>query len=279
MNNALFHLTGLTLAGSAQPRLNAVTLQIPRGVTAIVGLSGAGKTSLLNVLAGFETGFSGDLKMNVSADATHRLPLFWVPQNGGLWPHLSAEQHLEVSSNTAEFARKISVKLRRCSKKQTNFSSPSISIIAATRYRLSYLRGAFAVRYGVGSGDAGRCLAARRTSQSCGSGSKTDLLEYRARIVAAENLSMIFTSHEPEAVLRHAEHVICLHDGSVVFEGPVRTLYDHPPEACLGVSGPLELVLRGRSVGVAGRTCSRAQMSPCGRSGWRFNTRRLQVLN
>ena len=78
------------------------------------------------------------------------------------------------------------------------------------------------------------------------------------RIVAAENLSMIFTSHEPEAVLRHAEHVICLHDGSVVFEGPVRTLYDHPPEACLGAFlGPLNwfhaeeasVLLAGHAVG------------------------------
>ena len=78
------------------------------------------------------------------------------------------------------------------------------------------------------------------------------------RIVAAENLSMIFTSHEPEAVLRHAEHVICLHDGSVVFEGPVRTLYDHPPDACLGAFlGPLNwfraeeasVLLAGHAVG------------------------------
>ncbi|MEJ7595206.1 MAG: ATP-binding cassette domain-containing protein [Planctomycetaceae bacterium] len=60
------------------------------------------------------------------------------------------------------------------------------------------------------------------------------------RIVAEENISMVFTSHEPETVLRYAEHVICLHNGSVAFEGPVRTLYDNPPDAHAGAFlGPL----------------------------------------
>jgi ABC-type sulfate/molybdate transport systems ATPase subunit len=51
---------------------------------------------------------------------------------------------------------------------------------------------------------------------------------------------MVFTSHEPETVLRHAEHVICLQDGVVVFEGSVKTLYDDPPDARMGAFlGPL----------------------------------------
>ena len=60
------------------------------------------------------------------------------------------------------------------------------------------------------------------------------------QFVAEENISMIFTSHEPETVLRQAEHVICLHDGSAVFEGSVRSLYDNPPNALVGAFlGPL----------------------------------------
>ena len=69
MSDSLFRLHKLTLPGSDVPRLNSVTLQIPCGVTAIVGLSGAGKTSLLNVLAGFETGFSGELTSGVATGA------------------------------------------------------------------------------------------------------------------------------------------------------------------------------------------------------------------
>ena len=69
---------------------------------------------------------------------------------------------------------------------------------------------------------------------------KPDYWRIVRQIVAEENTSMVFTSHEPETVLRHAEHVICLHDGSVVFDGAVRTLYDDPPNALIGAFlGPL----------------------------------------
>jgi ABC-type Fe3+/spermidine/putrescine transport system ATPase subunit len=42
-------------------RLHEVSVAIRTGVTAIVGWSGAGKTSLLNLLAGFERPDSGTL--------------------------------------------------------------------------------------------------------------------------------------------------------------------------------------------------------------------------
>ena len=43
----------------APGRLRGVTLEIRAGVTAVLGCSGAGKTSLLNVLVGFEPAAGG----------------------------------------------------------------------------------------------------------------------------------------------------------------------------------------------------------------------------
>ncbi|MEJ7595207.1 MAG: hypothetical protein WKF77_27090 [Planctomycetaceae bacterium] len=40
MSGSLFRLKDLTLVGSDAPRLKTLTLQIPTGVTAVVGLSG-----------------------------------------------------------------------------------------------------------------------------------------------------------------------------------------------------------------------------------------------
>jgi ABC-type multidrug transport system ATPase subunit len=71
-----------------------VTLEISRGRTAIVGPSGAGKTSLLNLLAGFEKPESG--RVERSAAAGNRLPLFWSPADGGLWPGVSIIDHLRL---------------------------------------------------------------------------------------------------------------------------------------------------------------------------------------
>ena len=50
----LFQLKDVRLSGDRTPRLQAESLEIRSGMTAILGYSGAGKTSLLNLLAGFE---------------------------------------------------------------------------------------------------------------------------------------------------------------------------------------------------------------------------------
>ena len=241
MSGPLFRLKELTLAGSDVPRLNSVTLQIPCGATAVVGLSGAGKTSLLNVLAGFETGFSGELRSGIPTGLAHRLPLFWVPQSGGLWPHLTAEQHLDVVDDKVVHGQKSGPESGRFSKKSDEF---------LPLFDLAHRRQALPAELSQGERSRlalARALATRATVLLLDEPlSHVDPVRKPAywnivrRIVAEENISMVFTSHEPETVLRHAEHVICLQDGAVVFDGPIRTLYDHPPNARVGAFlGPL----------------------------------------
>src|SRR5215218_7453915 len=69
-------------------RLESISLSIEPGVTAVLGWSGAGKTSLLNVLVGFEKPNRGILDSPKS--------LYWSPQNHGLWPHCTTREHLEL---------------------------------------------------------------------------------------------------------------------------------------------------------------------------------------
>ena len=85
MNTTLWTLDRVTLGR----RLRDVTLTIERGVTAVLGHSGAGKTSLLNLLVGFESADSGEVSARFDRGA-HARPLFWAPQDDGLWPHLTA---------------------------------------------------------------------------------------------------------------------------------------------------------------------------------------------
>jgi ABC-type multidrug transport system ATPase subunit len=92
--SALFRLNHVSLSGPRRPRLAEVTLEIPQGRTAIVGPSGAGKTSLLNLLAGFERPESG--RLETTAQSASRLPVFWSPADGGLWPGISIVDHIRL---------------------------------------------------------------------------------------------------------------------------------------------------------------------------------------
>src|SRR5436190_3191501 len=75
-------------------RLHEVSVAISPGVTAVLGWSGAGKTSLLNLLVGFEKPERGIIAGPRS--------VFWVPQNGGLWPHCTAREHLRIVKKSDE---------------------------------------------------------------------------------------------------------------------------------------------------------------------------------
>ncbi|MEU8697719.1 ABC transporter permease [Streptomyces sp. NPDC048680] len=73
---------------------NQLTLDAEAGTTiAVVGPNGAGKTTLLRALLGLTPRAHAALRLgelDVSALPTHRRGVAWVPQDGALFPHLSA---------------------------------------------------------------------------------------------------------------------------------------------------------------------------------------------
>ncbi|MFE0100028.1 ABC transporter permease [Streptomyces sp. NPDC059009] len=73
---------------------NRLTLDAEPGTTiAVVGENGAGKTTLLRALLGLTPRARAELRLgdsDVTALAPHRRGVAWVPQEGALFPHLSA---------------------------------------------------------------------------------------------------------------------------------------------------------------------------------------------
>ena len=73
---------------------NDVTLDVPAGSTiAVVGPNGAGKTTLLRALLGLTPRAHAQLQLgdtDVTALPPHRRGVAWVPQDGALFPHLTA---------------------------------------------------------------------------------------------------------------------------------------------------------------------------------------------
>ena len=92
----LWRLTEVSLSWAEGVRLAGVDLEIPAGCTAIMGYSGAGKTSLLNLLVGYERPDQGDMNRKIGLSETAKLDLFWVPHTMGLWPQYTAREHLSL---------------------------------------------------------------------------------------------------------------------------------------------------------------------------------------
>jgi iron(III) transport system ATP-binding protein len=216
MSDRLWDLRQVDLAGRLRPRLDSVTLSLKSGVTAIVGPSGAGKTSLLNVLVGFELPASGTIHFRPQMDG--RLPLFWVPQSDGLWPHLSVGQHLTAVTPLDQGCESNVRLLLEHFDLLDNYESLPDRLSQGEQSRLSLAR-AVATRAAIIAMDEPMAtldeIRARRywkvLRQLCGAAT-----------------SLVFTSHDVESVVREADQVICMSHGFVQFVGRAKELYYQP---------------------------------------------------
>ncbi len=313
MSGPLWTLRGVTLAGRPGPRLDGISLDVLPGATAVVGPSGAGKTSLLNLLAGFERtgagavvfhlkqpdetplpgergrgeGRRGTLRFSGIAsgdgDATQatngtvgrplapgpspqgegsftrplvmnaeRLPLFWGPQDDGLWPGVTVRGHVELVARVPR--ETASVLLHE-------FELEAVA--ERTPERLS-------------RGEAARVSAARAVASGAevlvldepfahvDPARRPRLWERLRRYVEETAASLVFVSHEPGDVLRYAQRAVALRDGKIAFDGTVADLYDAPPDefaaSLLGPANWLDDDERRRwGIGGAIATCIRPE--------------------
>lgn len=220
------------LEGRKQRRLNNISLRIGSGRTAIVGLSGAGKTSLLNVLAGFEVPTDGRLTVG-PAPSDHRLFRYWVPQNGGLWPHIGLIEHLtSVTGGVAdsEIDKKSDEILGSFDLRHRSNAFPD-ELSQGERSRLALARALMA---------SPRVLLADEPLAHVDIVRKPEFWKAVDEWIDRSATSFVFCSHEPEIVRRHADRIIVMEKGSMIFEGSVSELYEDPPDLrCAVFLGPI----------------------------------------
>ncbi|MFA6577220.1 MAG: ABC transporter ATP-binding protein [Nocardioides sp.] len=92
---------GVTASYGAAPVLRGVDLTVTDGVTAVLGSSGCGKTTLLRVVAGFLAPDTGTITIagrevagSGRAVPPRRRNIGYVPQEGALFPHLSVAANI-----------------------------------------------------------------------------------------------------------------------------------------------------------------------------------------
>lgn len=84
--------------------LQGVALTLETGVLSVVGRNGMGKTTLCNTITGLKRAQSGSIRVNgreissLEPHEIHRLGVGYVPQGRRVWPSLSVDEHLRMSS-------------------------------------------------------------------------------------------------------------------------------------------------------------------------------------
>jgi ABC-type Fe3+/spermidine/putrescine transport system ATPase subunit/sugar lactone lactonase YvrE len=206
--------------GVRPARLSGITLDIHRGVTAALGPSGAGKSSLLNLLVGFETPESGTVE-RVLAASEGALPVYWVPQGGGLWPHLTAREHVALAAPAPADAESVRATLAAFEIEELAGRRPA-ELSQGERSRVALARG-FAARPAV--------LVMDEPLSDVDAARAARLWRRMRGMVRERGLSLVYATHSPRRVVGEADEVLCLRDGRVLFHGPVEELYWRPPTA------------------------------------------------
>jgi sulfate transport system ATP-binding protein len=227
--------------------LNDVSIDIPSGgLTALLGPSGGGKSTLLRIIAGLEVADSGTVEIN-GADAT-RLPA--QRRNVGfVFQHYAAFRHLTVAGNVgfglkirrrpkAEIAARVNEMLELVHLSQFADRLPS-QLSGGQRQRMALAR-ALAIEPAV--------LLLDEPFGALDAKVRQELREWLRRLHDEVHVTTVFVTHDQEEALEIADQIVVINHGSVEQVGTPDELYDRPANAfVMGFLGPVTS-LRGRLV-------------------------------
>ncbi len=205
----------------------AVQFKAGGGVTALFGPSGAGKTSLVNMIAGLLKPDRGRIVLDdtILFDASegihvppHRRRIGYVFQEGRLFPHLSVRQNLD-------YGRRMSSRARDADELERIAALLGITSLLQRRPRM--LSGGERQRVAIGRAllMQPRLLLLDEPLASLDAGHKSDILPYLGRLRDAA-IPMVYVSHIAAEVRQIATTVVRLDDGRVVAAGGVELLAD-----------------------------------------------------
>ncbi|PWR02502.1 molybdenum ABC transporter ATP-binding protein [Meridianimarinicoccus roseus] len=208
----------------------AVDMTAPRGVTALFGRSGAGKTTVVHAVAGLLRPDAGRIAVNgeVLTDTArrvfvppHRRRLGYVFQEGRLFPHLSVRGNLL-------YARRVTGKGAAGGEFDRVVGMLGLGGLLARRP--ATLSGGEKQRVAIGRAllSAPRLLLMDEPLAALDDARKAEILPYLERLRDAADIPVIYVSHSVAEVARLATSVAVLSDGRLVRCGPVADVLSDP---------------------------------------------------
>ena len=218
------------LAVDVEKRLGAFTLagrvKATGGVTALFGPSGAGKTTLVNMIAGLLAPDRGSIALDdtVLFDAAagidvppHRRRIGYVFQEGRLFPHLSVRQNLDYGRRMSRHPRDSAAFAR---------IAQLLDIGPLLDRRPRTLSGGERQRVAIGRAllIRPRLLLLDEPLASLDAGRKREILPYLVRLRDDARVPMVYVSHTAAELRQIATNVVRLDAGRVVASGGIELL-------------------------------------------------------
>jgi len=190
--------------------LEDVSFELAAGeLVAILGPNGAGKTTLLSAIAGVQPPSAGSVSLSPRE-------VGWAPQQVALYSKLTVAENLEL------FAR-----LERVPEPRAAVAEmlEQTGLAARSGDQLGHLSGGNRQRVNVAAGLLGDppVLALDEPSASLDPAQRERLWTFVAGLTATGR-GVIFSTHNPAEAQRHADRLLVLDGGRLVFDGPTPEL-------------------------------------------------------
>jgi len=197
-------------------------------VTGLFGASGAGKTSLINVIAGLLTPDRGSIAVDgETLDDTaagvhvppHRRRIGYVFQDARLFPHLDVRQNLDYGRRMNRLADDPAQRRR---------VTDLLDIGHLMDRRPGKLSGGERQRVALGRASKPRLLLLDEPLGSLDEGRKIEILPYLVRLRDEAGVPMVYVSHDAAELRQVATQIVMLQRGRVTSFGGVKVLTPSP---------------------------------------------------
>ena len=228
--------------------LDLAPLHTGGGITALFGRSGAGKTSIIHMVAGLDRPERGRIVLNgrVLFDSERRIDLppehrriGYVFQQGLLFPHLSVRQNLTFGMKRVPMAQRL-----------LHFDDvvAVLDIAPLLDRRPATLSGGEKQRVAVGRAllSSPHLLLMDEPLSALDAHRKAELLPFIAALSQKFSVPILYVSHAMDEVLALADHLVLLEGGRAVASGPLEDVLARPDLRHLFPAGEAGTVLRAR---------------------------------
>ena len=232
MTTTILEVKGLAKSFHGHPVLHDIDLNLQPGTTtAVVGSSGCGKTTLLRLIAGFETPDAGTITLagrqvasSESAVAPHRRGVGYVAQDGALFPHLTVGQNIayglrgiarsDVDASVAELLETVSLDASFAPRRPHELSGGQQQRVALARALARHPL----------------LMLLDEPFSALDTGLRASTRKAVAGVLTSKGVTTLLVTHDQEEALSIADQVAVMRDGRFTQVGSPEQVYRQPTD-------------------------------------------------